>query len=235
MRIIVKLGIIYTVCMGAMSCPDTPDCGSCAPGDPYNYCNSCIDSIMDDDSNFCRPVPKSKLIPHCIDYTQLFDNTICRTCDFGFYRSVDSLECIPFSDPLCAKGYQDSCEYCFDQHVLNKETQKCEAQQKCKTENCSLCNDDLFPAIRSCLICKQGFALFDNYDKNTVSCAQSVDNCLTHSVEDPMICYWCMPNYYITSKGTCERVPHLGELIPAPVGSSAARSLWKTRDRSMQM
>jgi hypothetical protein len=235
MRIIVKLGILLLACSGAMCCPDSPDCRRCQDIDGDNFCTVCIDSIYDSGKRECQPIPKSQLISQCVTYMSGENKILCDVCDFGFYTSSDNLRCVSFDDPLCATGFHNTCESCFYQHVLNRETNNCKKIQICNLENCSICKDAVDRDPPTCIACNQGFAINPNRNKGESGCVKSINNCSIVNEYEPNVCEICMPGYYITSKASCEKVPGSGDEIQAR--ASFARSLWvsKPPEREMQV
>ncbi len=232
MIMVIKLGIILLAFSGATSCPDTPDCASCARASSFNYCFWCIDSVWDENERVCQPIEKSQLIPDCDKYSLYAHILTCTDCNVGFYLSDGSSKCRPFDDPLCAAGYDNICEYCLDQHVLNSETNRCEQQQHCECENCSICDNK----YSQCVVCKQGYARYRPDRGAPLICEKSVDNCLeAFNNNNQTVCIICMPGYYITSKATCEKVPGYRKISAALVGSLAPRSLLGTRSRETQV
>ncbi len=172
-----------------------------------------MDSLWNYIDNVCQPIPKSRLTPHCVLYSTKWDRLECDKCDFGFQDPfLNDGDCIPLEDPLCATGDWHDCESCFDQHVLNPATKKCDPQQQCKTENCNVCRNDNYPGYGSCLLCNEGFSLFyDNFVK-TLNCVKSTDNCF-QTQNDSKLCQTCNVGYYITSESTCSKIPDSEERI----------------------
>jgi hypothetical protein len=201
MNVYDKLIILCMVILGIACCPGTPDCAQC---ESSWMCKSCIDSLWNPIINACQPIPSERLIKTCIKYG-IFDFRLsCDTCEFG-YEMINGY-CIAYpSNCAIGNAHQKTCYSCFDQRVVDPDTRQCTEERRCKTENCSACNDDSFGSYDSCFLCKEGYSLFRKYGQSA-QCLQGFEGCL-YLDDDKDHCDTCTKGYYITSDYMCAKIP----------------------------
>jgi hypothetical protein len=182
-------------------CPGTPDCRFCSS---FGICLWCIDSLWNPIDHACQPIPSKQQTKNCIVYGLFELELVCNHCEFGYQKQNGSCVALPSN---CALGdsYLKKCDYCFDQRVVDPDTNQCTEERRCKTENCSVCNDKDFGTSNSCLLCKEGYSLYKTYDQNA-QCLQGFEGCLELST-DKVTCDTCLKGYYIASDNTCAKIP----------------------------
>ena len=176
------------------SCPDDSLCSFCS-GD---FCLQCYKGFADS-SGTCQKVQKE--IANCLFYS---DSKTCSSCEQGF--GLVANKCQKCQDQKCAICNKDvkACTACLGSILVK--SGNCEAKDQCPDSNCEVCKPDF-----QCLQCKENFTL----NQNTNSCEVSkIKNCKILRLGEDKSCLVCGDAFFITKKGTCDRVKNSMSIRP---------------------